>query len=619
MKNRVVVGLLICVLCSSLTIPAFATASTEDNIFSKILTQGDSEEESITESDIEESANSDKPLSDKQLSSIAMLNHLTVLTQEINASSNSRVYLDNVYSDIVNNTNPNAVDEDSLYEIKKLLNTIYGYQSIEVKREHLQYIYEQNQAQAMRHAIPNPMTILNIVESRNPVKSLISIVYMAVDAKNSYDNYMSEVESKYLEDSWQLDAEAAQNLHDSRSGAFEYMVSMCQTYDIDKDMALNEKSVETFVNWENNTNVTRKIEFLESNEATYKSYGKYWIVLAESYYEQEDYQKCLDSIETYQSMNIDTFRKDHDLAKILTKGIVAARECKTDKQYIEYANQALDIIIKNIEPEDWSLRYFVAATYMELSAITNDESYLQTAYELAESNVNYLIDEQIAQNKDYMAPSMSLREIKKQDSYKNATKEEQKEIRDYYEFVQEERETALPPIYQPLVLNCDLLFGLAEQLHISDAEKEKINNLLYTSDEPLFFIDSLNETYRFGESDIEAQPDIEFDKNRIEIPVTQLAYGSSINVTVSESGEDSTYDDWTIDMIDREDESDITSFTAEYRSKAIKDHDFSENSIVKIEILPPEDTNLPTKEYTFKAVQTKKLFVLKDLQFEMVK
>jgi len=156
-------------------------------------------------------------------------------------------------------------------------------------------------------------------------------------------------------------------------------------------------------------------------------------------------------------------------------------------------------------------------------------------------------------------------------------------------------------------------------LHISDAEKEKINNLLYTSDEPLFFIDSLNETYRFGESDIEAQPDIEFDKNRIEIPVTQLAYGSSINVTVSESGEDSTYDDWTIDMIDREDESDITSFTAEYRSKAIKDHDFSENSIVKIEILPPEDTNLPTKEYTFKAVQTKKLFVLKDLQFEMVK
>ena len=50
-----------------------------------------------------------------------MLNHMTVLSQEINASSNSRLYLDNAYSDIVNNINPNAFDEDSLNQIKVLL------------------------------------------------------------------------------------------------------------------------------------------------------------------------------------------------------------------------------------------------------------------------------------------------------------------------------------------------------------------------------------------------------------------------------------------------------------------------------------------------------------------
>ena len=41
-------------------------------------------------------------MSDAQLSSIAMLNYMTVLTQEINSSSNSKVFLDNAYSSIVN-------------------------------------------------------------------------------------------------------------------------------------------------------------------------------------------------------------------------------------------------------------------------------------------------------------------------------------------------------------------------------------------------------------------------------------------------------------------------------------------------------------------------------------
>ena len=45
-----------------------------------------------------------------QRNSISMLNHLAVLTQEINASQNSRMYLEEAYSMLINNTFPNAVD-----------------------------------------------------------------------------------------------------------------------------------------------------------------------------------------------------------------------------------------------------------------------------------------------------------------------------------------------------------------------------------------------------------------------------------------------------------------------------------------------------------------------------
>lgn len=42
-------------------------------------------------------------LNDTQLNSINMLNYLVMLTQEINAATNSRLYLEEAYSSLINN------------------------------------------------------------------------------------------------------------------------------------------------------------------------------------------------------------------------------------------------------------------------------------------------------------------------------------------------------------------------------------------------------------------------------------------------------------------------------------------------------------------------------------
>ena len=144
-------------------------------------------------------------------------------------------------------------------QIKEILNTIYSYQSIETKRERMQYLYEQNQAAAIQQAIPNPVSMLNIVKSGNPIKMIASTIYMAVDSTTSYQEYLSELESEYLQDGWKLDDSVAENLHESRTEAFSYMVDMCQKNNLDGNLALNEKSVDNFVLWKNNDNNNRRI------------------------------------------------------------------------------------------------------------------------------------------------------------------------------------------------------------------------------------------------------------------------------------------------------------------------------------------------------------------------
>lgn len=50
-------------------------------------------------------------LNEAQKNSIAMLNYLAVLSQEINDSKNSRMFLEEAYASLINNTNPGKVNE----------------------------------------------------------------------------------------------------------------------------------------------------------------------------------------------------------------------------------------------------------------------------------------------------------------------------------------------------------------------------------------------------------------------------------------------------------------------------------------------------------------------------
>lgn len=543
-------------------------------------------------------------LTDAQANAIAMLNYITVLTQDINASKNSRLYMEEAYSSLINNTYPNAVDSRTLSQLTRLLDTMESYRMVAVKRDRLEYIYEQNQAQAIRAAIPNPLGMISAVQSYRPSKIAAALAYMAIDSITSYTTYTSETELQFLKDGWALDDEEASVLHESRKSTFAYIINIVGEYDLPGDLTLTENSVEEFVKWKNNDNVVSRIQFLESNQTAYQSYGGYWLLLAQSYYDNGNFSKCLDAIHVYEGMNTRIFRKDYELAKVLPSVISAAEEVYSGAEYADAAVRYVQMLLGNTDHNDWALRYYAAQVYGDLFAQTNNDFYLKNAYDIALDNVNYLVSEQQRLNAAYLAP------VQKTAVPKDATKSEKKQIENANKTLEETRKTELPPVYEPLRLNCDLLFSLADILKVSESEQQKIDGILHPNSTPIFLTETLDGQYWFLHDlklDI-ANTDIEFGGTAIILPATCCTSNTQITVSVQEANaeEPAVLTDWKVASVNRETEGELSTYHAVYTSEQAHHHDWQPGAAIQVDIQPKADANLPIYHFEFITEGTKK-------------
>ena len=133
---------------------------------------------------------------------------------------------------------------------------------------------------------------------------------------------------------------------------------------------------------------------------------------------------------------------------------------------------------------------------------TNDSQYLNAAFELALNNVNYLVKEQQKLNTTYREDVKELKTTdlksdivkKKTDEEKDDIKAENKRIKTYNEELKEARKTELPPVYEPLELNLELLFALAEERGCSDSEQNLIDGIV----KGIFYTEHLNAQYSFA-------------------------------------------------------------------------------------------------------------------------
>ncbi len=555
-------------------------------------------------------------LTDEQKNSLNMLNYLAFVTQEILAKKNNRVYIEQVYSSLINNINPSTVNDYTEAHYDELLDRLHEFEKLLTKRERLQYLFEQNQAQAMRNAIPNPIGLLSAVSSMNIASLVSSVVYMAVDAVSSYASGMSSAEQTFLQGSWDLDDEESDTVHSLRKQTFMYMVEVVKGYTLPDKLTLTENKVDKLVEWNEKTSAEEsaasKVHFYKTYEADYEGFGQYWLARATAHFDNKEYEDCLKAIQRYEELKIGIYRQDYEFAKVLPVAIGAASQVYDDQKYVEVADKYAGLILANTDiKNDWALRYFVAQTYIDICSRTKDKAYLQKAYTITLQNVNELKTEQKKLNNEYIA------DLKPEDIPQGTPETKKKEIEAYNKQKALERETELPPVYEPLKLNLDLLYALAGELDISDEEKKNMEDILYVDGKDLFLSVPMNELYRNPGK--QEYPQITYTGKDIMIPVNYLTPDARITVIMHEGTPSERITDWTLIKVERKEKDKVASYIATYHSKKADSYDFKKAKDLLMNIYSIGSTD--NKVYTFKyAVKNSKEWLVFDkAEFEEIK
>lgn len=558
----------------------------------------------------------DDGLTDIQRNSINMLNYMLMVSQKVNVDRKNQLALESAYESF-DNLYPNSVDRNTQAQITSLMDTIQGYRMISVKRDRLEYIYEQNLAQAYRNAIPNPMGLLSTVQSKDIIKIATSVLYMAADSISSYEASKSRADYEFLKDGWELDDAESEELHISTKNSMNYMFDMVRTYDIPGDYALSKVAIEDFVAWSSkaDTELDRKIMWFEDNEQTYALFGPYWLELARDYYFAQEYEKCLESVLHYEAVSTRIFRKDKDYANVLPMAILASREIMREDDYIELASSYCELIYENTEAKDWNLRYFSALVYMDIYSKTNDMTYLEKAYDCTRENVNYLVDEQKELNSGYLS------DLEELTADAGATKRVKDEIKQYNKSLRAERKIALPPVSEALYLNVELLFGLANEMNISSAEKQKIDSILHSNGESIFLTKALDDRFWFtktAESLTTEDIDVEFDGSKLVIPASCITDRSKIIVTVSGTNGTTTFEEWEVTEVKRpKNSTDCSEYKVTLKINEADKYKYQAGETITIKVLPVEDNENEYLSFNFDVVENNVAFV-KGIKFERV-
>lgn len=526
----------------------------------------------------------------EQLNSFSMMYFLAITAEEIRTSKDNRLILDDIYTSLLNDINPGAIDELTQDHLKNLRDIIKSYLSISTKRERLQFIYNQEKAAAIRSAVPNPLAILSVANSFDWKKLAVTVVYTAVDSYNNYKGASENADMNFLMSGWELDDEEVATVQKNRDRAFDYMVDMVQAYGLDGMLTLNEKAIEKFAEICAIESAPERIKRLEAEEATYRLLGNYWLELADCYFETSQYQKCLSCVDKYNELSTGIYRRDFNYVQILPKAIVAAQQTHTGDEYVAVVGGYADDIIKNTSSEDWATRYFAAQVFLDLYSRTNNKTYLSNAYKIASENVTVLLQGQRDLNTTYMNPVVEVVAVEPDYRYmtdtekKEAEKEykaEKKRVKAYNEELDETRKTELPSLYEPLILNCELLFALAEKMNISASDRSEIEAILQSATSGIFIVKPINQAYSFSNSN--PQYAVEISKDEIVIPANLLTAESTITVSIKDGSTIVNLDDISISKVERQG-STIDSFKVHLSSKEFKKFKWTSNSEVTIEI-----------------------------------
>jgi hypothetical protein len=477
--------------------------------------------------------------------SIAMLNYIGTQTVIIEQSKNNRLLLEEIFNKFVNNTNPSVIDIQTQGYLKNLLDNIDSLRLITIQREKLQFIYENQKAQALSQSMPNPLYLLAL-KDKKPLDIIMTVSLMAIDSVVRYNTAQQNAEANLILANFDIQKEELIPLSNLKKDYFNHMINITRINNLDGSESLSQESIERFVNYLLDTNKQRAREWLEQNRALYAKYAPYWLALADIYYDLGRYQECLNAVQTYESVQAPIFRKDFDLSRVLPKAILVASNLYNNNQtYISLAKRYLQEIKDNTDESDWALRYFAAQTYISLAATNERQTNLQLAYDLLVENIIYLSREQDKVQNSYTNEITMPKDV---------IGEQKKQAEKLVKQLKDERKTELPPMYSGLALNYQTILPLMDELNKNQAERIRVsgilrNTLVMPQFRRIYFGDAYNYTAKSfvlkrnlaGIGDAASgvasiiSGSVNWNKINFELPAIFLSVDSTIDVSIRES------------------------------------------------------------------------------------
>lgn len=262
---------------------------------------------------------------------------------------------------------------------------VYRYMSIAIKRERLQYIFNQRKSMQMASLVPNAFSVATVAFSAgSPLKVAIAIAGTALNSATSYVQNKKNQELELLQSQWELDDEAWNAFNNLYTGIRSHLTNMANEYGFGNEDFVSSNTIRSFIKQMDKNRERPKDRILIGKEYENElgSYPEYWRTMALAYFEDEKYEDALFCIDKYEEWYLQVFYHDFDNTHLLMVKAYCLDAIMQDP--IEKAKVLEDIVDKIIVSQkttpDSTQQYYCYLVCRNLANYTGDSKYLDKAW-----------------------------------------------------------------------------------------------------------------------------------------------------------------------------------------------------------------------------------------------
>ena len=332
------------------------------------------------------------------LTTLDALNHALVSIYRVERQP-SKVTVDEEYNGIINNLAVGNITEDSeLRDLFAKMMDSYTENRLDAKdRDMLRRQYEAQVNRAFLEV--KPLSHIRTEAAWTGAKELVSTLsdtgiedpwyktlfkvggsvlgslgdyQIALQANERIRMQAQGQEQEYMQQrmagEWELDKERIRRFNALKSGLLDAGWALLNRYNLPDEYRLTETNLDQFYPFISEKDVQKAIRMGKRLEANFSKYPPYWFYMGSFYLQDGDIQEARTCFDKFEEVNRPIFRKDAYAAANARYKIFTLDEKEKDE-----AKRLLDIIEKQVTPDDWNTVLFAALQNYQLGDKTKAE------------------------------------------------------------------------------------------------------------------------------------------------------------------------------------------------------------------------------------------------------